>query len=210
MRTSSFVFAVSFVVLSILLHYTITAQQSNVLGSQLRIGHFLVTVPQGWNTFSDSDKAGARKEFSIDLSPGLKQYEKAGDVKPHMGEFEILQKPQAGQLIGWALVIPDQVEFLKEIFKRENVQFEKSKSLSGGRVIGGSCRLVNLNGFDVVRIDVEMANGGKSTNLHFWSPKTSGIVSTLMIGLRPNSSTQTEKEFEGIISSLLVTDNLEN
>ena len=196
--------------LSFLLHHTITAQETSFIGNQVRVGHFLVTVPPGWNSFSDSDKAGVRRDFSTDLAPGLKQYVKAGEVRPHMGEFEILQKPPAGQLIGWTLVIPDQVEFLKEILKQEDVQFEKGKSLSGGRVTGGSCRLVNLNGFDVVRVDVEMANGGKSTNLQFWSPKDPGVVSTLMIGLRLNSSAQTEKEFEDIISSLAVTDKLKN
>ncbi len=207
-RKNAFFLAVSCVVLSILLHNTIAAQEKGSLGKQVRVGHFLVTVPPGWNSFSDSEKAGARREFSTDLAPGLKQYVKAGEIKPHMRDFEILQKPPTGQLIGWTLIIPDQTEFLKEILKRENVQFEKGKSLSGGRIKGGSCRLVNLNGFDVVRVDVEMANGGKSTNLQFWSPKNPGVVSVIMVGLKQHASSQTEKEYESIISTLVVKDDL--
>jgi hypothetical protein len=166
--------------------YFAFAQDSAGEPRQCRIGHFTVSIPNAWLSLSDSDKAGARREFASDLSPGLKPYEKPGSPMPCMGEFEIYQKPSDAQLIGWTLLIPNQTDFLKEILKREDVQFEKGKSMSGGRVKGGSCRLVKVGNFDVVRVDVEMANGGKSTNLHFWSPKTPGVVSTLMIGVRPN------------------------
>jgi len=125
-----------------------------------------------------------------------------------MGNFEIYQKPTDGQLIGWTLVIPDQKDFLKVILKREDVQFEKGKSLSGGGIKGGSCKLVKVGSFDVVRVDVKMANGGKTTNLHFWSPKNPGIISTLMIGLRQNKSPETEKEYRSIIASLVVSEDI--
>ena len=121
-----------------------------------------------------------------------------------MGEFEIYQKPPEGQLIGWTLIVPDQADFLKEILKRENVEFEGRKNLGGGQVTGGFCKLVKVGSSDVVRVDVEMANGGKSTNLHFWSPKRPGLITTLMFGLRPNCSHQTKKDYETIISSLKI------
>ncbi|MBU4319353.1 MAG: hypothetical protein KKF30_19000 [Proteobacteria bacterium] len=188
---------------------TVFAQDPSEQSRPCRIGHFTAFIPLGWNSFSDSDKAGAKREFATDLAPGLRQYEKAGATTPHMGEFEIFQKPTDAQLIGWTLVIPDQTDFLKEILRREDVQFEKGKNLSGGRITGGSCRLVKIGGFDVVRVDVEMANGGKSTNLHFWSPKTPGVMSTLMIGLRPHKSDQTEKDYESIISTLIVSEDID-
>ncbi|MFH2057579.1 MAG: hypothetical protein ABIJ59_01605 [Pseudomonadota bacterium] len=206
MKTGPCIAVVVCVLLSFLINQATTAQELHDKSSQFRVGHFMVSIPHGWGSFSDSDKALARRGFSTDLAPGLKQYEKVGESAPHMGEFEIYQKPTDGQLIGWTLVIPDQADFLKEILKREDVQFEKGKSLSGGRIKGGSCRLFKVSGFDVVRVDVEMANGGKSTNLHFWSPKNPGIISTLMIGVRPHKSEQTEKEFERIISSIAVDD----
>ena len=131
-------------------------------GTKCVIGHFTVTVPDGWNSFSSSDKAAARSEFASDLSPGLRQYEKAGQPAPRMGDFIIFQKQPEGQLIGWTLLVPDQTDFLKEILKREDVQFERGKSLSGGRITAGSCKLVKLGGVDVVRMDVQMANGEKA------------------------------------------------
>jgi hypothetical protein len=188
--------------------HTVSAQESPNQDRQRTIGHFTVSIPQGWNSFSDSDKAEARREFSSDLAPSLKQYEKRGAPQAHMDEFAIYQKPTDGQLIGWTLVIPDQTDFLTKILKREDIQFEKGKSLSGGRVKGGSCRLEKVGTVDVVRVDVEMANGGKTTNLHFWSPKTPGIVTTLMIGVRPNKSDQTEKDYEKILSSLAVSEEI--
>lgn len=189
-------------------HKLANVQEGNILGNQVRIGHFIVKIPSGWNALSGNYKADAKKEFSADLAPGLKQYEKVDGPKPKMGEFEIFQKPKDGQLIGWTLVIPDQTDFLKEILKREDLQFEKRKSLSGGSIKGGSCKLVNQNGFNIVRVDVEMENGGKSTNLHFWSPENPGIITTLMAGVRSNTSSQTDREFESIISSIVVTDKL--
>jgi len=208
MKTRPYIALVLCALLSFLIHQTIAAQEPRDKGRQCRIGHFTVSIPHGWDSFSDSDKAIARREFSTDLAPGLKQYKKVGGPTPRMGEFEIYQKPTDAQLIGWTLVIPDQASFLKEILKREDVQFEKRKSLSGGRLKGGSCRLVKVSGFDVVRVDVEMANGGKSTNLHFWSPKSPGVISTLMVGVRPHKSAQTEKEFESIIFSLVVNEDI--
>ncbi len=174
----------------------------------VKIGHFVVRFPPGWNFCSFSEKAASRREFSAYLAPGLKQYGKVNGLTPHMEEFEIYQKPPSGQLIGWTLVIPDQVNFLRKILKRENVQFEKRKSLSGGGIKGGTCRLVKIGNFDVVRVDVEMVNGGKSTNLQFWSPKNPGVVSVLMVGLKQHASSQTEKEYESIISTLVVKDDL--
>ena len=183
------------------------AQAPRDQGRQCTIGHFSVSIPQGWNSFSDTDKAGARREFSTDLAPGLKQYQRAGDATPRMGEFEIYQKPPYGQLIGWTLVIPDQTDFLKEILKKEDVEFQKRKNLAGGQVRSGFCRLVKVGGNDVVRVDVEMANGGKSTNLIFWSPKRPGLITTLMLGMRPNYSDQTRKDYETIISSLRIDEH---
>lgn len=208
MKTKSHLNLVIYAFLSLFIIHPLSAQEATNQDRQCRIGHFTVSIPQGWNSFSASDKAGARQEFSTDLSPGLKQYEKTGAPTPRMGDFEIYQKPTDGQLIGWTLVIPDQKDFLKVILKREDVQFEKGKSLSGGSVKGGSCRLVKVGTVDVVRVDVEMANGGKTTNLHFWSPKTPGVITTLMIGVRPNKSAQTEKDFEKIISSLAVSEEI--
>lgn len=208
MRIMTHVAVVLSVCLSVLIHHTSFAQESTGQAKQCTIGHFTVSVPQGWNSFSNIDKAEARREYSTDLDPGLKQYEKLGAPTPRMGEFEIYQKPPGGQLIGWTLVIPDQTDFLKEILKREDVQFAKSKSLSGGRVKAGSCRLVKVGTVDVVRVDVEMANGGRTTNLHFWSPQTPGVITTLMIGIRPNTSEQTEKDYEKIISSLAVSEEI--
>jgi hypothetical protein len=177
-------------------------------GTKCVVGHFTASLPDGWNSFSSADKAAARREFASDLAPGLRQYEKSGQPSPKMGDFVIFQKPPEGQLIGWTLVVPDQTDFLKEILKREDVQFERGKSLSGGRITAGSCKLVKLGGVDVVRVDVEMANGGKSTNLHFWSPKSPGVITTLMIGLRPGKSAQTEKEFDKMIASLEVREDI--
>jgi hypothetical protein len=168
------------------------------------IGNFTVSIPKGWNSFSNQDKASARIEFASDLEPGLVQYRKDGKPDPKMGDFEIFQKPADGQLIGWTLLIPDQTDFLKEILKKENIEFEKKKSLSGGQVKSGSCRLVKIGGIEVVRVDVIMANGAIATNFHFWSPKSPGVISTIMIGTRPNKSAQTEKEYQGIIESLFV------
>jgi hypothetical protein len=172
------------------------------------IGHFTLTMPDGWNSFSGGDKASARAEFASDLAPGLKQYNRAGQPAPRMGAFEIFQKPTDGQLIGWTLLVPVQTDFLKQILKREDVEFQKHKNLAGGQVKSGSCRLFKVGKIDVVRVDVEMANGGKTTNLHFWSPKSPGIISTLMLGLRPHKSTQTEREFESIIASLVVAEDI--
>jgi hypothetical protein len=180
------------------------SQTKPLENSRCVIGNFTVSVPNGWNSFSNQDKASARSEFASDLEPGLVQYSKAGKPDPKMGDFEIFQKPTDGQLIGWTLLIPDQTDFLKEILKKENIEFEKKKNLSGGQVISGSCRLVKIGGIEVVRVDVIMANGAIATNFHFWSPKNPGVISTLMIGTRPNKSAQTEKEYQGIIESLIV------
>ena len=195
-------------ILSFVLSNDMFSQTQQVSKSKCVIGHFSVSVPKDWKAFSNADKDGARSGFAADLEPGLAQYVRAGKPKPRMGDFEIFQKPTDGQLIGWTLLIPDQADFLKEILKKENGDFENQKSLSGGQIQSGSCRLVNISGKDVVRVDIEMANGGKSTNLHFWSPKNPGVISTLMLGLRPNKSSQSEKDFESIIKSLVVNENI--
>jgi hypothetical protein len=177
-------------------------------GRSFSIGHFTVSVPEGWNSLPNDDKDKVRRDFSANIAPGLRQYERAGGPTPRMGEFEILQKPTDAQLLAWTLVIPDQHDFLGEILKRESVQFDSRKSWSGGRLKGGLCRLVRVGGVDVVRVDVEMANGGKTTNLHYWSSTNPGIISTLMIGVRPNRTPQTDREFESMISSLVVNEEI--
>ena len=187
---------------------TIFAEGPSTGGERFVMGHFSFSVPRGWNSFSDADKDAARSEFASDLAPGLKQYNKAGEPAPRMGDFEIFQKPTDGQLIGWTLLVPAQADFLNEMLKRENVEFQKQKNLAGGQIKSGTCRLFNVNGVDVVRVDVEMSNGGRSTNIHFWSPKSPGVISTLMLGIRPNKSAQTEKEFEDIILSIRVTEEI--
>jgi uncharacterized protein (TIGR02145 family) len=181
---------------------------TSVDGARYIIGHFSFSVPKGWNPLSAADKTAARNEFASDLAPGLGQYIKAGEPPPGMGEFEILQKPTDGQLIGWTLIVPEQTDFMEEIFKKENVEFQKRKNLAGGQIKSGSCRLFKVNGIDVVRVDVEMSGGGQSTNMHFWSPKSPRVITTLMLGMGPHKSVQTEKEFEDIISSLMVREEM--
>jgi len=171
------------------------------------IGHFTLPVPKGWNAFSASDKVGARSEFASEMAPGLTQYKKAGAPPPRMGQFEIFQKPPDGQIIAWTLLVPDQTDFLKEILKKEDTEFQKRKNLAGQRLKGGFCRLVKIGTNDVVRVDVEMADGGKSTNLEFWSPKHPGLITTLMVGVRANRSEQTQKDYDTILASLRVDEN---
>ena len=188
----------------------VSAQEPDGQSRPFRIGHFIVSVPQSWTPLSDADKTGARAEFASDLAPGMTQYERAGDPAPRLGQFEIFQKPTDAQLLGWTIVIPEQTDFLKEILKREDVQFEKGKSLSGGRIKGGSCSLIKVSGLEVVRIDVEMANGAKSTNLHFWSPKHPGIISTLMFGIRPQAIAPTAREYEAMLATLTVSEEVKD
>lgn len=196
------------VMMSLVFWGTIFADEPSTKGTRFVIGHFSFSVPKGWNSFSDADKAATRTEFTSDLAPGLSQYNKTGEPTPRMGDFEIFQKPTDGQLIGWTLILPKQTDFLKEILKKEDVQFQKRKNLAGDQIKSGSSRLFKAGGIDVVRVDVEMANGGKSTNLQFWSSKSPRVITTLMIGIRPHKSTQTEKEFESIISSLVVSEEI--
>jgi hypothetical protein len=180
----------------------IYSQTKQLVTSKCVIGHFTFFVPNGWNSFSSVDKASARNGFASDLEPGLGQYSEPGKPAPKMGDFEIFQKPTDGQLIGWTLIVPNQTDFLKEILKKEEIQLEQRKS----QIKSGTCRLVKIIGINIVRVDVAMANGAITTNLHFWSPKSPGIISTLMIGLRPDKSAQTEKDYQNIIESLIVNE----
>lgn len=178
---------------------SIKAQNVPVNSMKVEIGHFTLFVPEGWNVFSKDDRIKARKEFELDLEPGLKQYEVDGKPKPRMGDFRVFQKQPFGQLIGWTLIVPDNTNLLQKIFKKEN-QFRQRKD----QIKSGSCRLVKIDGIDVVRVDVEMTNGDLMTNLHFYSPKSPGIISSLMFGLRSGKSVQAEKEFESIIGSIKI------
>ena len=186
------------------------ADKGPIGSKRFTIGHFSVSVPEDWDSLSNADKAAARKEFASDLGPGLRQYNRSGQPPPKMSDFEIFQKPTDGQLIAWTLLVPEQTDFLKEILKKEKRDFQKQKNLAGGQIKSGLCRMVKVDSIDVVRVDIEMANGGKSTNVHFWSPRDPGIITTLMIGIRPNSSKQTAKEFDSIISSLVVSEEIED
>jgi len=205
-RTKRYLELSFLLICSIVLSNYIYSQTEPLENFRCVIGNFSVSVPKGWNSFSNQDKATARSGFASDLAPGLVQYSRVGKPDPQMGDFEIFQKPNDGQLIGWTLLIPDQTDFLKEILKKENIGFEKKKNLSGGQVKSGACRLVKIGEIEVVRVDVIMANGGIAANFHFWSPKSPGVISTLMIGTRPNMSAQTEKEFQDIIESLIVNE----
>jgi hypothetical protein len=178
-------------------------------GSTRRVGHFEVSVPSSWKPLSAADTASIRREFEGDLGPGLKQYYKTGEPEPRMGEFAIFQKPSDAQMIGWTLIVPPQIDFLKEILRREAVEFEKRKNLAGAQLKGGTCRLVRVGDVDVVRVDVAMANGGTSTNLHYWSPKNPTVVSILMLGIRPHASTETENELNSIIAALTIKEDLQ-
>ena len=184
------------------------AQEPSPESRSCVIGHFSLSAPEAWKPLTGSDKAATRSEFASSIAPGLGQYNRAGAPEPRMDQFEILQKPTDAQLIGWTLIVPDQIDFLKEIFKKEDTQLENQKNMAGGRIKAGSCRWVKIGGLDVVRVDVEMADGGKSTNLHFWSSKNPGIITTLMLGVGAGRSAETEKEFDSILSSIAVSDEI--
>ena len=201
---------VSLVLLSLLFPRALFAEQRVINNNPIVIGHFSFSVPSDWIPFSAADNATTRRSFSSSLAPGFIQYTKIGEPEPRMEGFEIFQKPNEGQIIGWTLILPKQKDFLKKTLNKENIQFQKQKNMAGGQIKSGSSRLYKVNGIDIVRVDVEMVNGGKSTNLQFWSSKNPRVITTLMIGLRPHKSVQSEKEFESILLSLVVSKEIKN
>lgn len=171
---------------------------------EVRIGHFALPVPESWKAFSESDRAGARNQFASDLAPGLGQYAKTGAPPPKMGDFIIFQKQPSGQLIGWTLQIPEQSDFMKTMFEKEQVNFTARKNLAGDQIKAGQCRMFKIKDIDVVRVDVEMSDGGKSTNIQYWSPERPGLITVLMVGARAGSTAETQRQFDAIISSIVI------
>lgn len=176
----------------------------------LTIGHFTMTLPDDWKSFSEADRIRTRdQQFASQLAPGLRQYVKEGAPTPKLGDFlgdfVIFQKQPVGQAIGWTLKIPNQKDdFMKTLLKKEQTDFTAQKNLAGGRIKGGQARLFRINNAEVVRVDVEMAEGGKSTNIQFWSPERPDLITVLMLGTRGKSSQETEQQVNAIISSIVI------
>jgi len=161
------------------LQLDVAAQENK---STVTVGHFTFKIPIGWNQMSGSDKTNTRAEFESDLKPGLRQYTQQGEPDAHMDEFEIFQKPFEGQLLVWTLKVPTQENFIQKIYMTETKTLESRQA----NLKSGECRLVTIGEIEVVRVDVAMRNGGTTTNLQFWSPENPDLITTLMIGLRPN------------------------
>lgn len=187
---------------------------SNARGEDVRpgvtVGHFTITLPDDWKAFPETDRIRVRdQQFASQLAPGLRQYVKEGAPTPKLGDFLgdfiIFQKQPVAQAIGWTLKIPNQKEdFMKTLLKKEETDFTEQKNLAGGRIKGGQARLLRINNAEVVRVDVEMADGGKSTNIQYWAPERPGLITVLMLGTRGSSSPETEQQVGTIISSIVI------
>ena len=141
----------------------------------------------------------ARKDFATSMEPGLKQYALAGAAEPRLDQFYICQKePHEGQIIAWSIEIPAQTAFLQKMLETEQKSMESRQSA----MTSGQCRKIQVDGADVVRVDVKLKNGATTTNLHFWSPDDPTKVTVIMIGIGPDSPAATLREADSIIASV--------
>ena len=166
-----------------------------------KVGGLAFRVPIGWKALEGADRDGARREFDaqVNQGQGLREYVRADSQIPHLDQFYICQKePHEGQIIAWTLELPPQSEFLAKIRETE----EKGVTLRQAELTSGLCRVVQVDGTDIVRVDVNMRNGAKATNLHFWSPEKPSQVTIVMVGTSPDAQPATIREAEDILASV--------
>lgn len=169
-------------------------------GERKAVGAFKFVAPSGWTELTGSERFKARFDFQRGMEDGLKEYNRPGEPAARIDSFAIFQKTGQAQLIVWTLQLPDQRNFLRTIRTKEQAKLDSQTRRGGLRA--GSCRLVDLGDRQAVRVDVEMPNGAKSTNLHFWSSREPGLVTTMMIGVRHAGDAETAEQAEEVLSSV--------
>jgi uncharacterized protein (TIGR02145 family) len=171
-------------------------EQNHMINQSVGLMEF--KLPDSWKPLEGSALGEAKSEFSSGMT--LSQYDRDGEPNSRLDEFQIFQKPADGQVVGWTITIPEQKDFLKKIYDDEL----KGLDLRKAQIKSGECQLVQIGKSDVVRTDVVLGNSARTTNLHFWSPEQPGLVTVLMVGIRPSHSEQTAKEFDDILSSVKI------
>jgi len=166
-----------------------------------KIGGLAFRAPDGWKALEGADRDGTRQEFAaqVNQGQGLKEFVRPGYPAPHLDQFYICQKPpHDGQIIAWTLELPPQSDFLTKIRETE----EKGVKLREAELTSGLCRVVQIDGEDVIRVDVNMRNGARATNFHYWSKDNPTQVTIVMVGTAPDAQSDTVRQAESVAASM--------